>query len=67
MIKIQYQYSNGKTCEHTKYITKKSILRECKGAKKVDIYQKVTRYESVSFGGIEPVTRYRYIQTLRLD
>lgn len=67
MKRIEYQYSNGKTCEHTKYITKKSILKEYGGAKTVDIYEKTTKYEEVAFGTIEPVTRRKFVTTLLLD
>lgn len=67
MKRIEYQYSNGKTYEHTKYITKKSILREYGGAKTVDIYEKTIKYEEVAFGTIEPVTRRKFVTTLLLD
>lgn len=67
MKRIEYQYLNGKTYEHTKYITKKSILREYGGAKTVDIYEKTTKYEEVAFGTIEPVTRRKFVTTLLLD
>lgn len=67
MKRIEYQYSNGKTYEHTKYITKKNILREYGGAKTVDIYEKTTKYEEVAFGTIEPVTRRKFVTTLLLD
>lgn len=67
MKKIEYQYSNGKTCEHTIYIKSKTIKRESDGAKVVKIFEKTTKYEEVAFGTIEPVTRYRYITTMLLD
>lgn len=67
MKRIEYQYSNGKTCEHTKYITKRSILKECEGAKAVNIYEKTTKYEEVAFGTIEPVTRRKFVTMLLID
>ena len=67
MKKIEYQYSNGKICEHTIYIKSKTIKKESKGAKAVKIFEKITKYEEVAFGTIEPVTRYKYITTLLLN
>lgn len=66
MKKIEYQYSNGKTCEHTKYITEKNILRESENADFVDIFEKTTKNEKVAFGTVEPVTRRRFIKTIFL-
>lgn len=67
MKKLEYQYSNGTTCEHTTYIKPKTIRKECGNAKAVKIFEKTTKYEEVAFGTIEPVTRYKYITTLLLD
>ncbi len=67
MKKLEYQYSNGKTCEHTIYIKPKTIRKECGNAKAVKIFEKTTKYEEVAFGTIEPVTRYKYITTLLLN
>lgn len=67
MKKLEYQYSNGKTCEHSTYIKSKTIRKECGNSKTVDILEKTTKYEEVAFGTIEPVTRYKYITTLLLN
>lgn len=58
MKKIVYCYSNGSKIEHTKYITKKTILKESNGSKLADIYEKILMY------GTEPV--YHYITTISL-
>lgn len=68
MKKIEYQYSNGKICEHTTYIKSKTIMRECNGAKAVKIFEKNTKYEyDVFLNSVEPVTSYKYITTLLLS
>ena len=67
MKKLEYQYSNGKICEHSTYIKSKTIRKECENAKSVKILGKTIKYEEVAFGTIEPVTRYKYITTLLLN
>lgn len=58
MKKIIYRYSNGTEIEHTKYITKKTILKESNGSKLANIYEKTLMY------GTEPI--YHYITTISL-
>lgn len=65
--KLSYQYANGKTCEHSVFIKKKTIKKESDGAKAVKIFKKVSRYEDVAFGTLELVDRYTYITTLLID
>ena len=67
MKKLEYQYSNGKICEHSIYIKPKTIRKECENAKTVKIFEKTIKYEKVAFGTIEPVTRDKYITTLLLN
>lgn len=39
MKKIVYAYSNGKEAEHTKYISKRTIIKEAGNSKRVVIYE----------------------------
>ena len=68
--KIVYVYSNGIKKEHSKYINKKNILKESKGAKRCNIYEKKSMLETVCFGIAENqkeyVTRTKFITTLLL-
>lgn len=68
--KIVYQYSNGIIKEHSTYVKNKTILKESKGAKTCNIYEKNTKLETVCFGISENqkeyVTRTKFITTLSL-
>lgn len=39
MKKLVYVYENGNEVVHAKHISKKTILKECKGSKTVEIYE----------------------------
>lgn len=39
MKKLVYVYENGNEIEHTKYVSDRTIRREAKGSKKVEIYE----------------------------
>lgn len=69
--KIVYHYSNGIIKEHSTYVKNKTILKESKGAKTCNIYEKNTKLETVYFGISENqkeyVTRTKFITTLLLN
>lgn len=67
MKKIIYQYSDGKTIEHTKYIKASTIRKESKESKTCNIYEKTRKLENVAFSDFkEYVTRTKFITTLLL-
>lgn len=67
MKKIIYNYSDGRTIEHTKYIKASTIRKEAKESKTCNIYEKTTRLENVAFSDSkEYVTRSKFITTLLL-
>ena len=63
---IQYRYSNGKIKEHTKYIKKNTILKECENSSSCNIYEKITRLEKNWNNEKQYVIRYRYITTFQI-
>lgn len=45
-MKLRYKYSNGIEKDHSKFISKKTILAECEDAKTVTIYKIHTIYQT---------------------
>lgn len=70
-MKLIYEYSNGTTKEHTKFINKNNIKKEAGDSKTVNIYKQNTKLELCfdgSYEGIkEPVTRNKFVTTLLLN
>lgn len=71
--KIVYCYSNGTKTEHTVYIKKSTMSKECGNAKQVKIYEKTFKKDTtmkpfINVGGICDWTeKTKYITTLSLQ
>lgn len=65
---IVYHYSNGKRTEHTIYIKKSTMLKECEGAKMVDIYEKTKGEPVKKDNGVwEWTEKDKFITTLLIQ